>query len=40
VRERLTYFMWGFQQHCRSDVEYSTERVLEPIGVPVRVRLS
>lgn len=35
MRERLTYFMWDFQQHFRAGVRRETEKVLERIGLPV-----
>lgn len=38
MRETLTYFMWGFQQHFRAGVQMETERVLEQIGLPVKPR--
>ncbi len=38
MRETLTYFMWGFQQHFRAGVQMETERVLEEIGLPVKPR--
>ncbi len=39
MREVLTYFMWGFQQHFRAGVEYATEEVLRAIGLPVKGRV-
>jgi hypothetical protein len=38
MRNTLTYFMWGFQQHFRAGLQAETERILQQIGLPVKPR--
>ena len=37
MKDEIDQFMWGYQQHFRSEIQWATEQALTAVGVPLEV---